>query len=370
MSQQTSLLTPSVQRSDSPFKNVTADIAQEGEIRSAAVQSRVPTIVSAAFVSVTMLSAFCIGLIFGWGPLAKILEGEGVYADHCAAGEPTPCAAQTVFYSLVYSLAVGALSFGGLPAGLLVDSAGPSRAALFAGSMIGSGLLLLALLPSSGAPEAFILPFMLMGGGGILTALTAFKSAAIFPQAGSMILTAVNVVFDISAIAPLLAYELYHRFGFTRLAIFGPYAFAVFALFAAWAALWRRLEHRLHAPLPPPSLEDEEGLTGAPAKSPESITPLDAPNLSLREVLWSKQFVVGLLWFNGHQVCPHPRPRPRSRPLPCSGGRSVRGMRPAARALSARSTRQGRSPGPWARAGARVTAVTLEYRRVLIWLAL
>ena len=59
-----------------------------------------------------------------------------------------------------------------------------------------------------------------MGFGGVTTALTAFKSGAIFPEHTGTLITTVNVVFDISATVPLLAYELYKSIGVLRGQIF------------------------------------------------------------------------------------------------------------------------------------------------------
>lgn len=257
-----------------------------------------------AFIGVTMLASFCIGLIFGWGPFAKILEEEGVAAAACGADAARPCGAQTVFYSLVYTLASCSLAFGGLPAGLLLDTAGPVTAALVAGSLISAGNALLAWLPAGGAPLAFVAPFMLMGSGGILTALTAFKVAAVFPAAASTLITAVNAIFDVSAVIPLGAYRLYHKAGLSRARIFGPFALYVALLYVCWAALWRRFEPALRAPPPPQTAAAAEAATavGNAETKKEPFTPLDDPKLSLRQVLRSKQFLVGVGWFAVHQL--------------------------------------------------------------------
>ena len=256
-----------------------------------------------------MLASFCIGLIFGWGPFAKILEAEGVAAHMCSMDPHARlCDAQRIFYSLIYTLASSSLAFGGLPAGLLLDRAGPVVASLVAGGMISAGNLLLAWLPAGGAARSFIAPFMLMGSGGILTALTAFKIAAVFPAAASTLITAVNAIFDISATVPLGAYYLYERVGLSRAQIFTPYALYVAALYAAWAVLWRRFEPMLHAtpadPAPAaPNLESAAAsVPNAPPSRPEAFTPLDGPQISMRAVLCSKQFLGGCAWFVVHQL--------------------------------------------------------------------
>ena len=312
-----SLLSPHAPRSDGgrAVINLEADKALELSIKTAAATPKklppIPQAISVAFIVVTMLVAFCIGLIYGWGPFEKILEDEKIYADNCAPDEPQPCHAQTIFYSVIFACASGTLSFGGLLAGVLLDSGGPTAAALVAGGLIGIGMLLLAWLPASAAGW-FALPFMLSAGGGILTALTAFKSAAVLPsKVQSLVITSVNVVFDISATVPLLAYELHFAFGLSRPAIFTPYAVYVFALYLAWAVLWRRLEPRLHVVGGNVTDADEDGdgdkpATGkhSPAPPPppiEPMTPMDGPDYSLEELLFSKQYVVGMVWFSVHQ---------------------------------------------------------------------
>ena len=62
------------------------------------------------FIGVTCLAALCIGLTFGWGPFATIMEGEGVFASLCdssgTADEsidamPRRCDAQVVATSTI-----------------------------------------------------------------------------------------------------------------------------------------------------------------------------------------------------------------------------------------------------------------------------
>ena len=253
-----------------------------------------------------MSASFCIGLIFGWGPFVKILESEGIAAAACGLDSERPCSAQKVFFSLVYTLSSCSLAFGSLPAGLLLDVAGPVVASVLAGSLICAGNLLLAWLPASGPASAFIVPFVLMGSGGTLTALTAFKIAACFPAAESILITAINAIFDVSATVPLAFYYLYSRFGRPRAQIFTTFAIYVGGLFAAWAALWHG-HYATFLQRPPERLTDltttsEEMPISSTRPPDEAFAPLDSPGLTLRAVLRSKQFVVATLWFVFHQL--------------------------------------------------------------------
>ena len=88
------LLPAGATRSDgSPLKpgSLEADISLEHKIKQAG--SRPPPLVpelATAFVVATMLASFCIGLIFGWGPFAAILQEEGVYEQYCAGTHAEP----------------------------------------------------------------------------------------------------------------------------------------------------------------------------------------------------------------------------------------------------------------------------------------
>ena len=321
----TPLLDPAATRSDSPLRDVAADRALESAIKEGAAArlhlrparslsscfsvrpSHGEGLLTVLFLSATALASLCIGLIFGWGPFARILQDEGVGNASCDQREPTPCESQTVIFSFVYALASSTLGFGGLPAGLFLDHFGPSNAALLAGGLITAGNLLLAWLPSTAPAASFASPFVLMALGGILTALTAFKSAAVIPAATAALLTSVNVFFDISATIPLLPYTLYFSFGMSRASIFTPYALYVALLYGAWAVLWRRYDGRLHTspsaadgPDSKPELAHSPATARPPAPT-EAITPMDDPSLSVRDVLPSKQFVCGALWFVLHQ---------------------------------------------------------------------
>ena len=82
-------------------ETVAADSAGAASIGKSAPGAR---FIRVAFLGVTMLAALCIGLVFGWGPFAKILEEEGVGAAACGADARRPCEAQSVLYSLLYTL--------------------------------------------------------------------------------------------------------------------------------------------------------------------------------------------------------------------------------------------------------------------------
>ena len=299
-----------------------ADVALEDAIKSKAAQgpAPLPQWMPTCFVVVTVLASFCIGLIFGWGPFAAILLEEGVGSGSCAPDDTaSPCDAQILLYALFYSLASCTLSFGGLPAGIIIDTYGQATGALVAGGAIALGSLLLATLPAKAPPIVFAAPFMSMGFGGVTTALTAFKSGAIFPEHTGTLITTVNVVFDISATVPLLAYELYKSIGVPRGQIFAPYALYVVLLFVAWSMLWRRYEGWLRASglsegrgrgdqagkaAAGTTLAEDGGAAPSSAEpvAKDAITPLDVPGLSVREVIASKQFAVGTAWFTAHQT--------------------------------------------------------------------
>ena len=237
-------------------KDIAADVALEASIRAAARGP--PRWIRAAFMATTVLASLCIGIVLGWGPFSSILEAEGVYEETCAPGEATPCSTQIVALSVVYTAATFAISVGGVLAGFLLDWGGPVLASAIAGSCICSGMLLLALLPST-AGSWFIVSFCAMAFGGILTCFTGFRVASVFPDSQNLLLTVVNVLFDISATLPLLALLLYDARGLSRAAIFVPYALVVGVVFGTWSYLWRR-----HTPSPGAGGSDAP--SGAPSK--------------------------------------------------------------------------------------------------------
>ena len=276
----------------------------------------------------------------GWASFASILEEEGVYSEACG-GAPTPCAAQIVLLTSVYTAATSCIVFGGLPAGLLIDRIGPYWAAGSAGSLVSAGLLAIGLLPAD-AGHQFFLPFVALGVGGVITFFTAFRVASLFPSHMTVLLTAVNVLFDISATVPLFAFLLYHNSGFTRHAIFTPYAGYVAVVYATWIGVWS-VYNRSAAPAPllqqsgaaPAALTDKGEPLGSPPLASEgeaggaegraagsgdagspadgggdgarasgttgaAIAPIDE-GVGLWRAVRSRQFGVGMLWFVAHQ---------------------------------------------------------------------
>ena len=124
-------------------------------------------------------------------------------------------------------------------------------------------------LPSLGLQ--FSLPFVALGVGGVITFFTAFRVASLFPSHMTVLLTAVNVLFDISATVPLFAFLLYHNSGFTRHAIFTPYAGYVAVVYATWIGVWS-VYNRSAAPAP---LLQQSG--AAPAALTDKGEPLGSP---------------------------------------------------------------------------------------------
>ena len=80
---------------------------------------------------------------------------------------------------------------------------GPIVGAAGAGSLVALAYFGLGLLPSA-ADYWYSVPFAFLAAGGSLTFFTTLKAAFLVPRFTTLILTANNVLFDVSAGAPLV----------------------------------------------------------------------------------------------------------------------------------------------------------------------
>lgn len=270
----------------------------EQAIKSRAAAAAASEILEGRLIYVaTVLGALCIGIVFGWAPLATILETDGVYASACA-GAGT-CDEQHVGISVLYTAASGGLLFGGLPAGMFADAYGAVPTCILSGTFIMLGSLGLALLPPD-ADALFIFPLVLLGSGGMLSFFTCARVAHMYPKDETLIFTMINVLFDASAGLPLLFYLLYDGLGASRATVFSGYAVYAAGLYAAWCMLFLRHQRRaaakpaVEAELAPPS--DAEHASAPPSSPAESIAPLE-PSCSIREAMTSSPFLLGVTWF-------------------------------------------------------------------------
>jgi hypothetical protein len=311
----------------SPLRNVSIDQAEEAAIRARAAKQVEKRASSAAsltilLVALTMLASLNIGLVFGWSALASVLEGAGVYSSL----DPE---ARAVRLTLLYTLATSALAFGGIPAGVLIESQGPARAALVAGTMVTAGLLGLAALPAS-AGDLFAVPLMLLGAGGILTCFTGFRAAPLLPGHSQNVMISINTLFQMSSAVPSLFLSLCEFHHISRRVVFGAAAAYTASLYLAWALAWAIRGGSPGPGTPAATLEEqpERESAKAPAQGAASadaapadaapadaapadaarapppaeagITPLD-PGCSLTAAFTTPQFVYGVLWFVSHQ---------------------------------------------------------------------
>ena len=274
--------------------NLQHDLEEEAAIRTRAVRPWHQPALS-YFLALTMVASLCIGLVFGWPSFALILEAEGVYSGRDEDG-------RAVGFTLLYTLATSALAFGGVPAGLLIEKVGPARSAAVAGAMISAGLAGLALFPP-GADDAFAVPLMLLGGGGILTCFVGFRAAPL-TQHPLLVMISVNTLFQTSSAVPVLYYLLYDSVGLSRRMVFGGAACYAATLYAAWAAGWFKFEPFLSAAAAASGAGGgaSEGGKSAAAAPPSavSIRPVESHG-RLVDALRSVQFGGGLLWFISHQ---------------------------------------------------------------------
>ena len=201
---------------------------------------------------------------------------------------------------MVDTIATSVFLFGGLPAGMLVDRFGPVVGAAVAGSSMCLSSLGLGFLPAS-ANYLYAIPFALLAAGGSMTFFSSMKVAFILPHLQTTILTAVNVLFDVSAGFPLLFYTLY-SLGISKATMFSTYGFYTVVLYVSWATLFHRQTNKPPPPATSSDAADESTSAAADKKPVELIVPVD-PDCTLKQALASRQFLMPFIgWYLVHQV--------------------------------------------------------------------
>jgi hypothetical protein len=154
---------------------------------------------------------FFTGPVFGFGALQAVMERDGEYAYLCAgavatnlttaAGRGRVCPEQENALAVLYTVGGTMVPFMSLPAGLLLDMAGPAHSTSIAGLLVVGGLLTFGLSSAScgggsmscgshassaaavvDGVDLFTLGFALMGCGGIITFFAAFPTSYFFGE--------------------------------------------------------------------------------------------------------------------------------------------------------------------------------------------
>lgn len=69
------------------------------------------------------------GVVVGYPGLKDVLVKENVYSWLCHKGEDIPCTSQLLRLDLMFTLATGLLNVFAAPVGIILDVAGPKKAA-------------------------------------------------------------------------------------------------------------------------------------------------------------------------------------------------------------------------------------------------
>ena len=189
-------------------------------------------------IILTLLSCLIYaGVIFGWAAYAPLLKAEGFYAcggstNSTASNE---CPSQQTALTLVYTIATVTFTAALLPFGVLVDRLGPSASCLLAGACLVCGVASPSL-----KKDSLLLPgFVFVGAGMALTYLTALKSVFLVrPARRTIMVVAINNLFDCSATVPLLLSALQRAGLATTTGLFAAHGLLASVLFPLLSLSW------------------------------------------------------------------------------------------------------------------------------------
>ena len=179
------------------------------------------------------------GVIFGWAAYAPLLKAEGFYSCGRAVGTngtaSNECPSQQTALTLVYTIATVTFTAALLPFGVLVDWFGPSASCLLAGACLVCGVASPSL-----KEDSLLLPgFVLVGAGMAFTYLTAFKSVFLVrPARRTIMVVAINNLFDCSATVPLLLSALQRAGLATTAGLFAAHGLLASVLFPLLSLSW------------------------------------------------------------------------------------------------------------------------------------
>eukprot|EP00747_Dinoflagellata_sp_TGD_P033899 gnl/TRDRNA2_/TRDRNA2_136903_c0_seq1.p1 gnl/TRDRNA2_/TRDRNA2_136903_c0~~gnl/TRDRNA2_/TRDRNA2_136903_c0_seq1.p1 ORF type:complete len:435 (-),score=52.71 gnl/TRDRNA2_/TRDRNA2_136903_c0_seq1:229-1533(-) len=189
-------------------------------------------------VYLTLLSSLLYsGDIFGWAPMQRQLEQDGIFLEACGSQEVkvTTCPLRTAKINMVYTAGVLMQSLCGLPVGILLDKLGP-QVMVAAGGLINiSGYLLFGLCTG----ELVIFGYSLIALGGMCMFLSAFHVAKFIPEHRNAFMSGISCGMDASSVV-FPALKLVLDAGTSRGDVFAAFAvftaFYTLAIYAAWSA--------------------------------------------------------------------------------------------------------------------------------------
>ena len=118
----------------------------------------------ALMLSLGMLQCFAgSGIIYGWTSLEQLFVNTGVYASACPPGNRT-CPAQTLRFSLIFTITSNVNMLAGLVMGYVLDRWGPRASVVQSLLAVLLGLLLVAF--SSPTFDGYLAGMICVGFGG------------------------------------------------------------------------------------------------------------------------------------------------------------------------------------------------------------
>ncbi|OQR86710.1 hypothetical protein ACHHYP_10292 [Achlya hypogyna] len=251
------------------------------------------SVVWAQVVFVLLSDILFSGIIYGWAPLALILQEEDQYGELCASAAAGRCSVQDTQLNLIYAVATFLSSMISLPVGMLMDRIGPKYTILVAGLLQTSGLLLLGAADSK-TFDVFVPAYATLAVGGGMTLMGSFSSSFLIPEFQTVVLAAVSCAFDGSSAVMLGLYYVHETLGFSRHTIFTGYAALCFVVYACLVVLWH-VNESLLVESPSPSGESLPLVTDDAKAAPKP-----APTTGLKRHLLSFEFAYLLTFTSIH----------------------------------------------------------------------
>ena len=192
-------------------------------------------------IVLTLLSCLSGGtLIYGWAAYEPLLKADDFYSSLCSnstdgRAAPNECPPQQTALTLVFTVAAVAFTTTLLPCGVLADRLGPATTGLLAGVCLACGISSPIL-----QKDALLLPgFVLIGVGIAFSYATALKSVFLVRSTQrTLMLAAINSLFDSSSLVPLVM-NILQRVGLaTTGSLFAAHSVLVAVVFSLLSVGW------------------------------------------------------------------------------------------------------------------------------------
>jgi LAT3 family solute carrier family 43 protein 3 len=178
------------------------------------------------------------GIIFGWGPLQVMLQGEGQFHEDCGSHSSKVCPEQAAQFATIFSTATFLVNGISLPSGHFLDKFGGRAVSATAMVFNVCGLVLVGMSDSIEF-NYFILGYALIAVGGQMTLFSVFPTAFEVPEYQTLVFATNSCFFDGSCIVFQVLLSLHNWFGYSRQSLFFGYALFSIPLYMINIYLWR-----------------------------------------------------------------------------------------------------------------------------------